>query len=197
MNKDSIRKEILLKRLELSAEERRLRSRALQTRLFNREEFRKAKRIQFYISFNHEVETREMIGRALEIGKKVFVPYLKEAEGEIGLSELRDLKQEVQKNRNGFEEPFGPFIRPSDPAGVDLWVIPGVVFDLSGNRIGYGKGFYDRLLSSSAQGIFTGIAFDLQLVDTIPVEAHDVRMNQIVTEYRTIEVGKNKKDVER
>ena len=189
MNKDSIRKEILLRRSALSSEERRLRSRALQTRLFNRVEFRKAKIIQFYISFNHEVETREMIAGALEIGKKVFVPYMKEGQGEIGLSELKDLKQEVQKNRNGFEEPFGPFIRPADPAQVDLWVIPGVAFDLSGNRIGYGMGFYDRLLSSSASGVLTGIAFDLQLVDTIPVEAHDARMDQVITEYRTIEVS--------
>ena len=189
MNKELIRQEILSKRLAFSAEERRLRSRALQTRLFNREEFRKAKIIQFYISFNHEVETREMIGRALETGKKVVVPYLKEDPCGIGLSELRDLKQELQRNRNGFEEPFGPFIRPADPARVELWVIPGVAFDLSGNRIGYGKGFYDRLLSSSVSGILTGIAFDLQLVDTIPAEAHDVRMDRIVTEYRTIEVS--------
>jgi 5-formyltetrahydrofolate cyclo-ligase len=189
VNKEAIRKELLSKRLALSAEERRLRSRAIQTRLFNREEFRKAKTIQFYISFNHEVETREMIGRALEIGKKVVVPYLKEGQSEIGLSELRDLKQELQRNRNGFEEPFGPFIRPVDPAQVELWIIPGVAFDLSGSRIGYGKGFYDRLLSRSVKGILTGIAFDLQLVDRIPVEAHDVRMDQIVTEYRTIEAS--------
>ena len=188
MNKEGIRKEILSKRLALSGEERRLRSRALQTRLFNREVFRKAKTVQIYVSFDHEVETREMIERALEIGKKVVVPYLKEGLGEIGLSELRDLKKELQKNRNGFEEPFGPYIRPADPNQVELWIVPGVAFDLSGNRLGYGKGFYDRLLSSSGKGILTGIAFDLQLIDMLPVEAHDVRMNQIITEYRTIEV---------
>lgn len=130
-----------------------------------------------------------MIGRALEIGKKVVVPYLKEDQREIGLSEVKDLKKELQKNRNGFEEPFGPYIRPVDSAQVELWVIPGVAFDLSGNRIGYGKGFYDRLLSTSNKGVLIGIAFDLQLVDTIPAEAHDVKMNQIITEYRTIEVG--------
>jgi 5-formyltetrahydrofolate cyclo-ligase len=186
LNKEGIRKEILSKRLELSAEECRLRSRAIETRLFNREEFRRARRIHFYISFNQEVATREMIQKALEMGKEVFVPYLKEESEEIGISEVKDLKKDLRKNRFGIEEPFGPSVAPVSPYLIDLWIIPGIAFDPSGNRIGYGKGYYDRLLSHRHHGLLTGLAFDFQLVESIPAEQHDIRMNQIVTEYRTL-----------
>lgn len=177
------------KRLELSSDECRLRSRAIQTRLFNREEFRRSKAIQFYISFDNEVETREMIGRALEMGKRVLVPYLAEDQNLIGLSEIKDIKLELKKNKNGFEEPYADFIRPFEPSLVELWLIPGVAFDPSGNRIGYGKGFYDRLLGHRGTGILAGLAFDFQMVKSIPVEPHDVKMNRIITEYRTIEAS--------
>jgi 5-formyltetrahydrofolate cyclo-ligase len=187
LNKVEIRKLIYSKREAQTSEECRLRSRAIQTRLFNKEEFRRSKTVHFYINLTDEVETREMIGRAFEMGKRVVVPYLKEELDEIGISEIKDMKRDIQKNRFGFEEPFGPYLRPIDPSNVELWIVPGVAFDLTGNRIGYGKGYYDRLLRFPGKKILVGLAFDFQLVESIPNEGHDVKMNWIVTEYRTIQ----------
>ncbi|MBI1823520.1 MAG: 5-formyltetrahydrofolate cyclo-ligase [Nitrospirae bacterium] len=186
MNKEGIRKHVLSIRQELSSEECRVRSRAIQTRLFNREEFRRAKNIHFYISFRKEVATWEMIEKALEMGKEVAVPFIKEDGSEIGISGIHNFKKDLHENRLGIKEPFGSSIRPVSPLSIDLWIIPGVAFDPFGNRIGYGKGYYDRLLVQRGKGLLTGLAFDFQLVESIPVETHDVRMNQIITEYRTL-----------
>ncbi|MBI3604820.1 MAG: 5-formyltetrahydrofolate cyclo-ligase [Nitrospirae bacterium] len=187
-NKEQIRKEMLARRAGLSLEEIRLKSRDIKVRLFNREEFRRAKVIHFYISFNHEVNTEEMIRGALEMGKKVVVPCRGTTAGGIGLSELKDFDRELKPDRFGLKEPFGSYIRPVDPGHLELMVVPGVAFDSSGNRIGYGKGFYDRLLSQKKRGFIEALAFDFQVIESVPSEGHDIKMDRIITESRTIEV---------
>lgn len=71
---------------------------------------------------------------------------------------------------------------------VDLVIVPGIAFDTGGHRIGYGAGYYDRLLASMSTAVFVGIGFDGQLVAAIPAEEHDVRMHRIVTPTRTVTV---------
>ena len=140
MNKDEIRKDLLARRAALSPEEWKLKSRAIQARLLNREEYRRAKTVHFYIGFKNEVETDEVIRKSLEAGKQVVVPWLNDKTDQIELSELKDLRTELSENKYGIKEPYGPFIRPVDHGTIQLAVIPGVAFDPSGNRIGFGKG---------------------------------------------------------
>ena len=75
-----------------------------------------------------------------------------------------------------------------DPAVISLILVPGLAFDPAGHRLGYGKGYYDKLLSSgfSPTALKVGLAFDDQIVEAIPAEDHDVRMDVIVTERRVI-----------
>ncbi|MBI1820478.1 MAG: 5-formyltetrahydrofolate cyclo-ligase [Nitrospirae bacterium] len=188
MDKDGIRKELLARRAALSPEEWKLKSRAIQARLLNREEYRRAKTVHFYMGFKNEVETDEVIRKSLEAGKQVVVPWLNDKTDQIELSELKDLRTELRENKYGIKEPYGPFIRPVDRRSVQLAVIPGVAFDPSGNRIGFGKGFYDKLFSQNRTALLIGLAFEFQIVKSIPSEEHDIKMNKILTEYRTIEI---------
>jgi 5-formyltetrahydrofolate cyclo-ligase len=66
---------------------------------------------------------------------------------------------------------------------VELIVVPGVAFDPTGNRMGRGRGFYDRLLKSTPNAMKVGVAYDFQLLDKIPVEPHDVPMDSVITEH--------------
>ncbi|MHB8482336.1 MAG: 5-formyltetrahydrofolate cyclo-ligase [Nitrospiria bacterium] len=194
MTKDGIRKEILARRAELAPEEWKLKSRAIQARLLNREEYRRAKTVHFYIGFKNEVDTEEVILRSLEAGKQVIVPRMDDKTGRVELSELKDFKKELKENRYGIKEPYGPYIRPVNPRSVQLMVLPGVAFDPAGNRIGFGKGFYDKLLSQSRQAVLIGFAFDFQIVESIPSEDHDIKMHKVLTEFRTIETSPEETD---
>jgi 5-formyltetrahydrofolate cyclo-ligase len=189
--KDEIRAKMLARRKALSPEERRLRSRAIEIRLYNREIFRRSRSVQFYVSGKHEVDTSEMINRAIEMGKTVAVPFFIEDRNEIGLTEIRNGSARMAKNALGFSEPEPSSVHPLDPDRIELWIVPGVAFDPTGNRIGLGKGYYDRLLSDARTGHRVGIAYDFQILDSIPAEAHDVRMNEILTETRTIHIEQN------
>ena len=80
----------------------------------------------------------------------------------------------------GIGEPTGEEWK--DLGAVELIVVPGVAFDKQNNRMGRGRGFYDRLLKSTPNAVKVGVAYDFQMLDTIPVEPHDVKMNRVITE---------------
>ena len=80
----------------------------------------------------------------------------------------------------GIGEPTGPEF--SDTDSIDIIIVPGVAFDRQGNRLGRGRGFYDRLLKTTPNAIKIGVAFDFQVVDQVPTEPLDVPMNLIISE---------------
>ncbi|MET0389152.1 MAG: 5-formyltetrahydrofolate cyclo-ligase, partial [Polyangiales bacterium] len=81
--------------------------------------------------------------------------------------------------------PDAPLIAPSE---VDLVIVPGLAFDGAGQRIGYGRAFYDRLLPQLTQAFRVGLAYDFQLLAELPVEAHDVPMHCVISDARTLRV---------
>ena len=81
----------------------------------------------------------------------------------------------------GIGEPTGPIWTDLD--AIQIIIVPGVAFDRSGNRMGRGRGFYDRMLKSTVGALKIGIAYDFQMLDEIPVEPHDVKMDRIITEH--------------
>lgn len=138
-------------------------------------EYKKAKALCVYMSSFGEAETSFIISHSLKDGKKLCVP-VSQADGTLRLS-LYDGK--FKKGLYGIPEPEVPvFVDFSFP---DLIVIPGLAFDKSGNRLGFGKGYYDRFLSQSS-GKKAGLCYFFQLVDKIPSEPHDMKMDMVITE---------------
>jgi 5-formyltetrahydrofolate cyclo-ligase len=180
--KAAIRKRVLDARFALSAAERRSRSAEIERALFSLPEFSGTPVVMFFASFQSEVETHHMIRRALAHGKRVVLPKVRGKE--LALLEIGNFDRDVQPGAWGIPEPETG--RPVALSDIGLIIVPGSVFDERGNRIGYGAGFYDRLLSAY-RGPTVALAFEVQIVPAVPADAHDVPVKKIVTERRVIE----------
>lgn len=138
-------------------------------------EYLEAETLCVYMSSFGEADTSFIISHSLEDGKKVCVP-VSRADGTLKLSLYNG---KFKKGLYGIYEPADPvFVDFSFP---QLILIPGLAFDKRGNRLGFGKGYYDRFLSE-ASGIKVGLCYAFQLADKIPSEPHDIKMDMIITE---------------
>ncbi len=135
----------------------------------------------FFAAFRSEVETGPMIRRALDCGKRVILPKVKGKE--LALFEIKDFEKDVAPGVWGIPEPRETVA--AKLGDVDLIVVPGAAFDERGGRLGYGAGFYDKLLPSF-KGMTVTLAFEIQIMQSVPVDPHDVRVQKIVTEKRII-----------
>lgn len=180
--KSKIRKEILGLRNQKSEDELEERSRRIWKRLFLTPEFKKAKTIMFYVSTGSEVRTESMIREAMELGKRIAVPAVEIEEHSLKVCELKDCDAELAPGAFGILEPRKECRREVPLADIDLVIVPGIAFDRNGIRIGYGKGFYDKLMPSINGARILGLAYDFQLLPALPEEDHDVRVDKIVTE---------------
>ena len=140
-----------------------------------------------YVSHGHEVATRELIERLLVMGKHVCVPKFDEPTQRYVASVLRDFDRELVKGKFGLLEPDSDTARRVDPGKLDVLLVPGLAFDETGNRLGRGRGFFDRILQETT-GTKFALAYDFQLVEEVPVEGHDVRMDFIATETKVVKV---------
>ncbi|MBD3417922.1 5-formyltetrahydrofolate cyclo-ligase [Candidatus Micrarchaeota archaeon] len=177
--KRSLRNEILAKRKAQSAEERAAKSKLIMHELIGLPEFREAKVVAFYLPVNGEVDTTEMIKWAHQEGKEVCVPVVHEQKKMCMV--VYEPLDRMKNGRYKIPEPVGKPERHH----VDLVVVPGVVFDRRGHRIGMGRGCYDYFLKNK-KCVNVGICFGFQLVDEIPAEPHDVPVNIIVTEHGVV-----------
>ncbi len=180
--KKILRKQVLDARDRLTADERAAKSREIGKQLFALPEFSAARVIMLFASFRSEVDTVPMIRQALLSGKRVILP--KVTGKVLELFEIADYDLDVVSGVWGIPEPRTG--RPGRVEDVDLMVVPGVAFDERGNRIGYGAGYYDKLLPSF-RGSTVALAFEAQIVTNVPVDPHDVPVGKIVTEKRVIE----------
>ena len=182
--KKILRKQVLAARDGLSPDEKRAKSREIEERLFSLPEFTSARVVMFFASFRTEVETGAMIRRALSSGKRVVLPKVKG--DELSLYEINDFDDDVVPGAWGIPEPKE--IRPAKLDDIDLMIMPGAAFDERGNRVGYGAGFYDKLLPAFRKKT-VALAFETQIVRDVPSDAHDVPVDKIVTEKRVIEAS--------
>jgi 5-formyltetrahydrofolate cyclo-ligase len=142
------------------------------------EVFLNAKVLALYSEIHNEVSTGAVAERALELDKTLVYPRVKEEELEFVV--VRDL-DELTSGAFGVLEPQGQEVL--SPAVLDLVVVPGVVFDRKGHRLGYGRGYYDRVLSVCSQGCSkVGFAYDFQLVEKLPSVGHDEELSMLITE---------------
>ncbi len=181
--KTSLRKKVAAARDGLSPQVRDVASREIEKRLFLLPEFRAARTVMFFASFRSEVDTLPMIRETLKAGKRVILP--KVTGKELALFEIGDLETDTVPGAWGIPEPIER--RPASVDDVDLMIVPGLAFDGKGNRLGYGAGFYDRILPGCRKAT-VALAFEVQIVSEVPVTALDIPVQKIVTEKRTIEV---------
>lgn len=188
--KKRLRKEVLSKRDSIIPLERGKKDALIKQKLFRLPEFKAAKAILFYANFRSEVDTINMMDESLKIGKTVFVPKVDKVRHRLRVYEIRDLR-ELTPGYMGIPEPYLPDNRLCNLKDVDLVIVPGVCFDRSGNRLGYGAGYYDILLSHMKKKVpFIALSYEEQLVDTVPSEIHDIKVDMIVTDGQIIKVHK-------
>lgn len=179
--KSEIRTEVLKQRRELPKDQCRADSIVIAKRLLSLKKVQKAETIFLYASYKNEVGTKKLIQKLLSMKKKVALPRVREKEMDFFL--IRSWEELVL----GYQEILEP-----DGAGQivvptkdDVMILPGVVFDRKGNRIGYGGGYYDRYLEQHANTLpcLIGIGYEMQIFsDIIPAETFDRQVDFVVTE---------------
>lgn len=162
--------------------DRRRRSLAIEEKLFALDAFRQAKAVCFYVSMPHEVDTEPMIDKALARGMRVCVPRCDGASATLTLYAIGS-RDELVPGTWGILEPSPDASRVVKPEEVGCVIVPGVAFDAEGGRVGNGKGFYDRFLKTlRPDAAKIGLAFSLQMVPGVPAEAHDVKLDLVLTD---------------
>ncbi|MBM3979969.1 MAG: 5-formyltetrahydrofolate cyclo-ligase [Planctomycetes bacterium] len=155
-----------------------------------------AETVMWYVDAGSEVRTRHTLPDALTHGKRVVVPWCVVETNELELFHLEDMSELVEGAYKILEPKAELRLLPAKrvkPEELDLVMVPGTAFDLRGGRMGQGKGYYDRLLSNArADAPLVALAFECQIFASIPVAAHDVFMDAVITESRTIP-GKGRK----
>ncbi len=171
----------------LPRKKRRTDSEKLRARLKEQNFFRAARSVLFFAPLPEEVDLWPLLEETINSGKVVALPCF-DADKEIYTSRrVKNVHVEILSGQFGIREPSVGCVEMA-PGDLDLVLVPGVAFDLNGRRLGRGKGYYDRLLENFT-GKKVGIAFDEQIVEAVPSESLDVRMNYILTPTRAVEVG--------
>ncbi len=190
--KEEIRRLVRSVKNNHSSRELAEKSAAIVSRLFESREYKKAGTVMFYASKEREVDTLPAIKRALE-EKIVVVPFV--SGDAIIPVRIRSLK-ELAPGSFGVPEPAREVVGEKknriSPGRIDLVIVPGAAFDEEGNRVGYGKGYYDKFLKKTRKAATIALAYEFQMVPGIPASGHDVTVQKIITEKRIIDCAKNR-----
>lgn len=179
--KKQLRKNILQERNLLDEVQLKEKSNEIMRQILSLPTFLTSSTIMIYFDFKAEVETGGLAHEILKAGKRLVAPLC--IGQDIVAYEVLDISEDVSPGMFGIREPRPDKCRLISPAEIDLVLVPGVAFDNKGNRIGYGRGYYDRFLPQLKKNCFViGLAFSCQLVEKIEVEAHDIKMSLLVTE---------------
>lgn len=185
--KEQVRKTLIAKRSSLSDEEVREKSRIITERLIRSEFFKNSKSVLAYMNKGKEVGTEELIKCCLSEGKAVCLPLVLREQSKLEIYRIYDLSKDLRQGVFGIREPIALPENRVDIFKIDIVVIPGVGFDEEKNRIGYGKGFYDRFLKQLNPGTLKiALAFDCQMLKELPADSLDIKMDIIITENRML-----------
>ena len=178
MDKAQLRKEIRNRKRQFTAQQLHELSFAVIQRLLSHQRLREARTIMLYHSLPDEVDTHTIADSLLMSGKTILLPRVT---GESTM-ELRRYTgpRDLAIGAFGIMEPMGDVF--TDYASIDLAVVPGMAFDHSGNRMGRGKGYYDRLLPLLKHAYKIGVCFPFQMVESVPRDEHDARMDEVITQ---------------
>ena len=195
MNNDErqrLRKRILGARDLMSGTERHEKSRSVMENFWNLPEMKHWSTLFIYVNFRSELETLELIDRCLSQGIRVAVPLVEASTVSMIPLLIQDPEKDLVSGYYGIPEPDPQKSLRVAVREIDAAVIPGSVFDIQGGRLGYGGGYYDRFLVNDApQAKRIGLAFEMQVVEKVPVEPHDQPLDILITEKRIVNLTQN------
>jgi 5-formyltetrahydrofolate cyclo-ligase len=144
--------------------------------------------ILFFAPLPDELDVWPVLELSLALGTTCALPFIDATKKTYGARWLNKLATDIVAGKFGVREPAAGCVEiPLNR--FDLVLVPGIAFDLQGNRLGRGQGFYDRLLEK-ASGIKCGVGYDFQLLENIPIETHDAKVDFILTPSRCVKAGK-------
>lgn len=187
ISKAQIRKEKLQIRKELSFEKVNELSEAICLRLFETEEMKFCRNLLVYADYNNEVATDKIILKALMQGISVYMPKVKGDEMDFYRVFALD---ELQSGSYGIREPYEIEHLKFEEENNTVCLLPLSAFDAMGNRIGYGKGYYDKYLNRVKVEACIGLAYSFQESEDIPAEEFDRKLDKVVTEADVFECNK-------
>ena len=181
-SKESMRKRIILLRECMPVSERERAAYFVFDSFFKLPEYQTAEVIFAFAGYNSEVPTLNCIFRMINEGKRVALPKVIDDKN-MEFYEVRKIS-DIRKSPMGIPEPVGNY--DSIDFRPDIFLMPGVAFDKKFNRLGYGRGYYDRYLSSKGYGRFVwkvALAFACQVVERVPHDDRDIPLDMIITEH--------------
>jgi len=184
VHKKEFRKQLLLKRKQKSQQCILINSEKISDHLLILPAFRNASHILFYVSYNGEVHTHKLMRKAFSLNKNVYVPISEPKTHTLTISKLNQFA-DLTTGSYSILEPKKEKREIVPIEKIETILVPGVAFDLNGNRLGQGGGYYDWLLSQS-KATTIGLAFEFQIRHFIPTDPHDEQVDIIVTEKRII-----------
>lgn len=184
--KAELRARVLAARDVMDVRTRAHASAAIASALLQLEALRGAGAVLAYSSFGTELNTRSFLDFVIASGRNLVLPRVDRAARLLRLYAVADLDHDLASGTWGIREPDPDRCREVTLGDVDFVLVPGVAFDTRGGRLGYGGGFYDRLLAAAEPSLpLVAAAFAVQVVDAVPVEDHDRTMNVLVTDLAT------------
>lgn len=184
LDKANLRKQIKSERLSISKEEKDKKNKAIFDALINTDIYKNAKSILTYISTPNEVDTYKFIEYALNNGKCIAAPISSYDDCTMKFVEISDTSKLVKSKYDIYEPVYDQSKVITDYKNC-ICIVPGLAFDISGNRLGYGKGFYDRFLRSFNQPT-VGMCYDCFLWKQLGADNYDVPVDIIITENKII-----------
>ena len=184
-----LRMRVLASRDSLPAEAREAASRAIGERLAASDDFLQARTVLLTLPFGSEWDTRGLLSIALAQGKAVALPRVHSERRMLDLCLVADPARDVAPGYRAIPEPLS-HCAAIDPGKIDWALVPGVAFDPDCRRLGYGGGYYDRLLPLlRGEARKVAGAFDVQIVERVPAAPHDLTVHAVVTPKRTLSRG--------
>jgi 5-formyltetrahydrofolate cyclo-ligase len=186
-NKAALRASVLASRGAMLPEERAAASGAIARHLLGMPPLVTARTVAAYAGFDTELDTLPFLAAVLAQGRRLLLPRVVDVESRerrhLVLHQVGDIHRDTRPGRWGIREPDASVCPEVDPLEVDLILLPGVAFDRRGGRLGYGAGFYDRLLPRLRPDCLrVAAAFSVQVVPAVPIEPHDQRVERLFTE---------------
>ena len=196
--KQLIRKNTLALRERLSADARAALSAAITERLLQLPAYRQAGAVMGYMNIGTEFASELWVGQALADGKQLALPRVNHHTDQLDLYWVKDMENQLAAGLWGVREPIPECCERLESLDeVEFILLPGVAFDRNGARLGYGKGFYDKLLSTligkedADRPVLAAAAFAQQVIEHVPQEPTDVKVEWIITELETIACANN------
>lgn len=185
--KEELRKKCLNERAQISQTKISSWSSKINKRFLSLPQLKKAKKVMAYASMRKEIETFDLLEKLLDQGYLLYLPFTRKDIVDLGTAQINDLDSDLKDGVYGVQEPAAKIRDEKPPEDLDLIIVPGACFTRDGYRIGYGGGYYDSFLSKhSNQALKIGFCYDRFILDSIPVEEHDVPVDIIITEKEII-----------